>query len=234
MTDSECSHHSRPPPYGSLSDSISFLLLLLLSSLMDSSLDLCSGVPAKVIFLRCPLITNHLVFMAQVFITLLVAHWRKDENFLQQYALLKWNYPPGERRREGNDRFAGTYKTRRSSADEWQWSWLDTAYQKSFKWVITKPHCALCNECVSYQICIVLFATWHQLVMTLIIIAQATVESYAVSNPPERSVFDRLCIHQVPNYEVTFVHLHCQNTTVSLLAHCLVICPSQFCSINRM
>lgn len=86
---------------------------------MDDSLDLSSGAPAKVLFLRYPLITYHLVFMAQVFITtLLIAHWLNDEDFSQQYARPKWNYTPSEERGEENERFAWTGKTRKGSADE--------------------------------------------------------------------------------------------------------------------
>lgn len=86
---------------------------------MDSSLDLSSGVPAKVIFLRYPLITYHLVFMAQVFIiALLIAHWLRDEDFPQQYALSKWHHSPREERGDENERFAWTGKTRGGSADE--------------------------------------------------------------------------------------------------------------------
>ena len=96
MTDSESSHHSRLPPYGfALRLNLASFLSVSLSDLMDGSLDLSSGVPAAVIFLRYPLITHHLVFMAQVFITtLLIARWLNDEDFPQQYALPKWNYPP--------------------------------------------------------------------------------------------------------------------------------------------
>lgn len=92
MTDSESSHHSCLPPYGLLTESVSLRFSISLADLMDSSLDLSSGVPAKVIFPRYPLITYHLVFMAHVFITtLLIAHWLKDEDSPQQYALSKWN-----------------------------------------------------------------------------------------------------------------------------------------------
>lgn len=94
MTDSESSHHSDLPPYGFLLYSISFPLYLPLQSNGAPSLDLCSGVPAEAIFLRYPLITHHLVFMAQVFITtLLIAHWLKDEDFPPRKMQPEWNYP---------------------------------------------------------------------------------------------------------------------------------------------
>lgn len=86
MIDLESSHHSRLPPYGFLSDSIS----LCLNSISNGQWrGLSPGV--ELIFLRYPLITHHLVFMAQVFITtLLIVHCKSDENSRPP----KWKCPP--------------------------------------------------------------------------------------------------------------------------------------------
>lgn len=105
------------------------------SNLMDRSPTLSSGVPAKVIFLRYPLITHHLVFIGQVFITtLLIAHRLKDEDFFFN----GMHFPNGiirpreEKWGEENERFSRPDKRRGGSVDEWQWSWLHLP-EKSFK-----------------------------------------------------------------------------------------------------